>query len=305
MKRTIVLLTDFGTQDSYVGVMKGVILTIQNDTHLVDLTHHIKPQNIVQAATVLKNAYKFFPAKTVFCCVVDPGVGTERHPVIVKTKDYTFVGPDNGLFAPIIAEEEATVYTISNTKYFLEPVSQTFHGRDIFAPVAAHVSKGVAVTKIGTRQKDHVKLNLPQPKVDQRRNCVIGQIVDIDRFGNLITNVKPDFLKDAFVIHLKKKAIDKLSVSYGDAPGGDLLAIIGSHGFLEFSVNQGSAEEVAKSKIGDTFKIDYKGRTGRGENSSHRKRPSKKTKPQSQAQEKKTGSLTPFDFYEEASRKKN
>jgi len=254
---TIALLTDFGLQDNYVGIMNGVILNINPDVQIVDITHEIPAQDILQGALALKSAYSYFPHGTIFVGVVDPGVGSKRKPILVVTKQYYFLGPDNGLLSPIIEEEKSVkIFSITSEKYFLKPVSNTFHGRDIFAPVAAHLSKGLAPARFGKVQKDFVRLKIPRPTVQDRH--IIGEVIAIDRFGNLITNIEEKLFngfKGKFQVKIKNVLIKGLSPSYFSVKAGEPLVVIGSKGYLEISVNQGSAKECLKAGLGDKVNI--------------------------------------------------
>jgi len=257
MKKTIALLTDFGLADNYVGIMKAVILNINPNAIIVDISHAVPPQNIRQGALTLKSAYRFFPAGTIFLGVVDPGVGSKRNAVIIKTNKYIFVGPDNGIFSPVVEQEgHTTVYTITNDHYFLKPVSNTFHGRDIFAPAAAHISKGVALAKFGRRQKGYVQLPLSKPFVDRRSKMVKGEVMDIDRFGNLITNIETKHLSSSSYVKIKKRVIPQVAKAYSHVKKGQLLAVIGSKGYLEIAVNEGSAQNRLHAKRGDKVMVE-------------------------------------------------
>jgi S-adenosylmethionine hydrolase len=257
----LTLLTDFGTEDEYVGVMKGIILSIAPDVRLVDLSHQVPPQDIRRAAFLLMNAVPYFPPDTVHLAVVDPGVGTERRPVAVRTPAGTFVGPDNGLFSWVLAGvPEWTAVEIREPAYQLPLVSSTFHGRDIFAPVAAHLAAGVPLEKLGPRVEDPVWL--PPPRLEISDFVAEGEVLYADRFGNLVTSIgylvrSEDTLalKSAFgpqavlpvfpagdagvvVGNVQLRGIRR---TYGEAAVGELLALVGSSGFLEIAVRQGSA----------------------------------------------------------------
>lgn len=259
MNHTVALLTDFGYHDNYVGVMKGVILSINPKASFVDLCHEIPPQDILRGALILKNAYRYLPKKTTFLAVVDPGVGSKRNPMILQTRDYCFVGPDNGIFSPIQNQERQTqIFTITASQYFLKPISSTFHGRDIFAPVAGYLSLGLAPDTFGPRQKSMVSLNLPMARVDKKRKEILGQVIDIDRFGNLLTNLQAqdiEKIKGQFTVQIGRKKIMGLSRSYGEVSQGEILAIIGSHGTLEIAVNQGSARRRLGVSTGEPIRI--------------------------------------------------
>jgi S-adenosyl-L-methionine hydrolase (adenosine-forming) len=258
--KTIALLTDFGLNDHYAGTMKGVILSIQANVQVVDLCHHIKPQDIVHGALVLKSAYRFFPKKTIFVAVVDPGVGSARGKIILKTKDYVFVAPDNGILSLVAEIEKQTrFYEITNDRYFLKPASDTFHGRDIFAPVAAYLTKGLSPLTFGNKIQNIVRLKWPNPLIDRKHKRISGEVVHIDRFGNLVTNISEKDLKrfrGRFSIHIKNKSISQLSHSYAEAKKGQLLGIIGSMGFLEIAANGRSAGRRLKVLKGERVKIN-------------------------------------------------
>ncbi len=258
----ITLLTDFGLCDNFVGVMKGVILGINPKINIIDITHTVTPQDVFQGAFLLESSYRYFPAGTIHLVVVDPGVGSERKAIIAKTRRYYFVGPDNGVLSLALkAEGEAVdVVSITNRKFFLEPVSQTFHGRDIFAPVAAYLSRGRGITEFGPLQKGYKSLKLPQPEIisspaGKGKKILQGRIIYIDRFGNLITNIQEEFFREfvgarKFRIYLKNKIIDRISKSYMDPEKNKPLAIFGSFANLEISVSRGSARDYFSAKVG-------------------------------------------------------
>lgn len=257
----LTLLTDFGTEDEYVGVMKGVILSIAPDVRLVDLSHQIPPQDIRRAAFLLMNAVPHFPPNTVHLSVVDPGVGTERRPVAIRTPAGTFVGPDNGLFSWALAKvPDWTAVEIREPAYRLPLVSSTFHGRDIFAPAAAYLAAGVPLEKLGPRVEDLVWL--PPPRLEIGDFGVEGEILYADRFGNLVTSIGylewgEDTLAlvtafgprgdgrrfPARVAGVVAGNAELLGIrrTYGEVAVGEPLALVGSNGFLEIAVRQGSA----------------------------------------------------------------
>lgn len=266
IKRSIItLLTDFGINDEYVGVMKGVILSVNPDATIIDITHQIDPQDLVQAAYLIKASYKYFPKGTVHVVVVDPGVGSNRAIVALKFTEYIFLGPDNGVLTLLTKEKKPdTIIRVDNSSYFLESVSQTFHGRDIFAPVAAHLSRGVAITKLGTPidQRDLVRLSIKKPFISKTGE-LIGTIVSVDRFGNLITNISLEDLDklgsleqgEKLIIRIGNKQIKSLAKSYQSVKPQTPLAIIGSRGLLEIAVNCGSAKRYFMVKRGDSIKV--------------------------------------------------
>ncbi len=253
----ITLTTDFGLDDPYVGMMKGVILSINNKARFVDISHGIGAGGVLQASALLNEAYPFFPQGTVHVAVVDPGVGTERRLMILVTQNHMFVGPDNGIFWPVIKDHpRATLIEITQTRYYLPDVSHTFHGRDIFAPVAAHLSRGVAAHNMGEPLADPVKLPTLSPR--QKDDVLGGQVIRVDHFGNLITNIHrrdlERFLRSRRpVINMGDLVIEGLCTTYAEAGSGEVLAMIGSSGFLEIAVNLGRASERVGKDPGETL----------------------------------------------------
>jgi S-adenosylmethionine hydrolase len=257
--RIITLMTDFGTSDHYVGVMKGVILNINLQAQIVDITHTIPPQDIHGAALLIDAAYRYFPAGTIHLIVVDPGVGSHRRAIICQTKTACFICPDNGILTHILHNEEhIRTVSVENSVYFLPQISNTFHGRDIFAPVAAHLSRGVPIDKLGSPLIDPVRLPIPEPKVTNE--VIVGHIIWIDAFGNLVTNISREIFeslagRNSAVIHAGIAKIERLNHSYTEAEIGEPLAIIGSSNRLEISINQGNATQVLGLKRGDAVTI--------------------------------------------------
>ena len=249
----ITLTTDFGTTDHFVGVMKGVILGICPTAEIVDITHDITPFAIPEAAFVVSQTYPYFPAGTVHGVIVDPGVGSARRPILVQAGEQFFVGPDNGVFTRIFVREECTVRVITNGDLFREDISQTFHGRDIFAPVAAHLSAGVAPEEIGEQIDDYMRSTVGTAPVRTGKRIWTGAILKIDRFGNIITNFHRDELPDltlrSFEMQVGFHKVDQMARSYADAPT-DLFAIVGSSGFVEVSCNQQSAAKLLGVGVG-------------------------------------------------------
>jgi S-adenosylmethionine hydrolase len=247
----ISLITDFGQTDSYVGVMKGVILGIAPDAQLVDLSHDIAPQNIRQAAYVLAGAVPYFPVGTVHLVVVDPGVGSTRRPIVVTTASAAFVGPDNGVLTPALADVTAQAWELDCPEFWLPEVSATFHGRDIFAPVAGHLAHGASgVEAMASPISDPVRLapSEPQRFAD---GTIRGEVVHADRFGNLITDIPGDWLIGSshptrwqcFVAQNEQPVPGPLR-SYSDAAPGAVMALVNSGGMLEIAVRDGSAEQM-------------------------------------------------------------
>lgn len=239
MSRVITLLTDFGTADYFVGAVKGTILSVNPRAVIVDITHEIAPQDIEAGAFTLLAAYKTFPAGTIHVGVVDPGVGSERRPIIVSDSEQFFVGPDNGLFTYICDRESShRIVHVTSDRYFRPDPSKTFHGRDIFAPVAAALSNGVALEEFGAEIDDAVRLpSLETP----------SRIIHIDHFGNCVTNITR--AEKSLVIN--GQTINEFRQFYGEGDGESLFAIRGSAGFLEISVNGGSAAKVLGARRGD------------------------------------------------------
>lgn len=247
MSRIITLSTDFGLADHYVGSMKGAILDINPESSIVDITHEIPKYDITKAAFIIQNFYKYFPEDAIHVVVVDPGVGSERKPIIVETDQGTLIGPDNGVFSCVLEESGSSrVFEISSREHMLEDLSSTFHGRDIFAPVAAHLSLGVDVNELGKIFSSPTLLNLGKPQILD--NEVVGEVIYEDSFGNLITNIPGDILERTSKIDLDGTIISSISSSYQDVSKGELLAIVGSSGLLEISVNQGSASKIIKGR---------------------------------------------------------
>ena len=241
----ITLTTDFGVADPYVGVMKGVILSINARATIVDVTHEIEPGAIHEAAAIVKESHAYFPVGTIHLAVVDPGVGGHRRPVVFRTERFLFIGPDNGIFWAVIKEcAHLDMVWLTKEEYFLKEVSSTFHGRDIFAPAAAHLSRGMDPLNMGKPIIDPVQLKIPATV--EERESLSGIVTRVDRFGNLITNIHHEKLiqflgKEHPVIKIGEQEIMGLHETYSEIPEGELLALIGSGGFLEISENMGWA----------------------------------------------------------------
>ena len=249
----ITLLTDFGTVDYFVGAVKGAILSVNPRVVIVDITHEIPPQDVEGAAFTLLASYQTFPSGTIHVAVVDPGVGSERRPIVVRAGDQLFVGPDNGIFTYIYDREPShQVFHITSDKYFRPSPSTTFHGRDIFAPVAAALSNGVRPEDLGPLISDPVRWkNSLTPDV--------LKIIHIDRFGNCITNITRDLIdpKRHPTVLINRKQIRAFREFYGSAAPNELFAIWGSAGFLEISMNGISAAKVLRAKRGDTVIVRH------------------------------------------------
>jgi S-adenosylmethionine hydrolase len=260
--KIITFLTDFGMSSGYVAQMKGVISSI-TDARIVDITHDIKAHDLREGAFVLQTTVSHFPVGTVHVAVVDPGVGTDRKGIIVTTKSHVLVGPDNGLLMPAAHFlGDFTVYEITNSKYVLSPVSNTFHGRDIFAPVAAHIIKGVPFEKIGHKTSDFVDMDFGRSEISDK--TATGRVIYIDRFGNIITNINGIKLVEVlgygkkFMVFIGNRQKEVIFVkSYGFVKEGQILATMGSSNYLEIGINKGNAAEKLNVKPDDEIKIIF------------------------------------------------
>ncbi len=258
----ITLLSDFGLKDPYVAEMKAVILSINPEACVVDITHEIDKFNVRMGAFVLASATPHFPQNTVHVAVVDPGVGTERRSIIVETKRGFFVGPDNGLLM-LAAHKEGIVkvHQIINPKYMLSRVSKTFHGRDIFAPAAAHLTSGTSPSEFGPAIQDYILPEFAKPQT--KKGEVVGEVLHIDGFGNIISNISAENLERVSIregqtlrVKLGNKTLKlRFCSAYGEVPAGTSLALIGASDFLEAALNQGNASETFEAKVGDVFRV--------------------------------------------------
>jgi len=261
-KKIIALLSDFGTKDGYVAAMKGVILEICNTVKIVDITHDIVRQDVRNGAFVLATAAPYFPDGTIFICVVDPGVGTERRGIVVEGKRNFYIGPDNGLLMLSVQREGMKyVYEITNKKYMKEEISLTFHGRDIFAPVGAYLVKGIRPEEIGKEIFDYIVLSQERATIKDQK--IFGEVLHVDGFGNIITNITFEDLKQIGIdfdivldIQIKDQAYKiYFSETYGKVRPSELLALIGSNGFFEIAINQGNAALKLDISSGDSITI--------------------------------------------------
>ena len=249
----ITLTTDFGTRDWFVGAMKGVILGIAPPARVVDVTHEIPTGDIRTGAFALGAACRFFPEGTVHVAVVDPGVGSRRKGIIVQTDAAVFVGPDNGVLSRALAEARIkAIHALENQAYFLKPVSRTFHGRDIFAPVAAHLSRGVPIRKFGPAVSNFARLTWPQPR--RQRVGIEGEVIHIDHFGNAITNLEADLVRklgrSVCEIRGRHRRVCPVKAFYQAVAPGKPVALVGSSDLLEIAVNGSSAEAALGLKVG-------------------------------------------------------
>ena len=267
--RIITLTTDFGITDTYVGTMKGVILSINPNVQIVDITHAIPPQDIYEAAFSIYSVHNYFPNGTIHVIVVDPGVGSDRQAIVYQTDTAFFVCPDNGVLSYLLQnieeeqEQPIKAVEIQNKAYYLPEVSNTFHGRDIFAPVAAHLSLDVPLADFGPSAQTLVQLPIPAPELSG--NMLTGQIVKIDRFGNAITNISESTIArlesastgkiSAYEIRIGSVRLNRFNRAYAESGIGKPLAIIGSSGLLEVAINGGNAKHDLGLKWGDPVVI--------------------------------------------------
>jgi S-adenosylmethionine hydrolase len=243
--RAVVLLTDFGNSP-YPGIMKGVIKDINPEVSIIDLSHNVSSQAVREAAFILLTSYKYFPNKSILVCVVDPGVGSVRKIILAETEHYCFIAPDNGLLSPVLEREPSKrMVSVENSEYFLKPVSRTFHGRDIFAPVSAHLSLGKDTNVFGRPADEVFHLDLGNLQIKDKE--IRGEIVFVDSFGNLVTNIPEDVLKGIqkrrIFVCIDESRISGLKESYTEVQKGEPLAIFGSFGYLELSVREGKANK--------------------------------------------------------------
>jgi len=246
----VTLTTDFGWNDHYVGTVKGVILSIAPNATIVDISHAVQSFDILDGALMIAQAYSYFPAGTIHLVVVDPGVGTTRRPIIASTDRHHFVAPDNGVLSLVYSREERLhVRHVTSEHYSLQPMSSTFHARDLFGPIAAYLAKGVDSEKFGEEITDFTRFNAPKPKTVEGK--LKGVVLKVDRFGNVITNLRPQdaptlFGADPvpFKINAGKREITALHSVYADGEAGEVFAIVGSMGYLELAANRGSAAQL-------------------------------------------------------------
>ncbi len=273
--KTIALITDFGIQDIYVGVMKGVIRDIYAEAEVIDVTHGITPQSVREGALALLHSYRYFPSGTIFLVIVDPGVGSQRRPLVVKAGGYTFIAPDNGILTYVMAEmKQFQAYILENPRYRRPNVSHTFHGRDIFAPAAAHVAAGVEITRFGPPIME--LFQLPQPTLEISDNRLVGEVTHIDHFGNLITSIgwlrhveeerllldpmlgqgaAMSFHADNVVVRVHNETIYGVRHSFHEGARGELMAHVDSNNYLEIAINQGNAAQRLDAAVGDVIEL--------------------------------------------------
>lgn len=258
----ITLLTDFGLRDTFIGVMKGVIWSIAPNVQIVDLTHEIPPQRVVDGALAIAGAAPYFPAGTIHVCVVDPGVGTARRSMLAAIGDQYFIGPDNGLFSLLIekAKDLTTppVYiALNKPRFWLPQVSNSFHGRDIFAPVAAHLANGIKIEELGDPFENPVLISIPMPQ--KTADGWLGQVMLVDHFGNLVTNLTREQLKPGVgvIISVKNTTINGVVDTFGSKPAGELIVMLDSSGHLAISMVNGSAADRLGVRVDEPVTITY------------------------------------------------
>ena len=254
------ITTDFGLTNGFVGVMKGVIYGIAPDVKIVDISHLISPQNVLEGAYAMWRAVPFFPPGSVHVGVVDPGVGTKRRPIGARLGDQYFIAPDNGLLTPLILDAERNGETVEfvhldKPKYWLPKVSNTFHGRDIFAPTGAHLAAGVPLKELGTPISDPIRLELPRP--EKTENGWLAHVISIDIFGNLTTDLPAEALagRRDVLIRIRGHEIDGIIDSYGHHDAGDLVALVNSDYHIEIAIVNGSAARMLDASVGDVVEV--------------------------------------------------
>jgi S-adenosylmethionine hydrolase len=259
----ITLTSDFGNSDHFVGAMRGVILGVNPEAQVVDLCNAVGSFDVLDGALTIAQAYHYFPAGTIHLVVVDPGVGTSRRPLLAITEKHYFIAPDNGVLSLVLEKEERVqVRHITASHYFLTPVSNTFHGRDIFAPCAGWLSKGVAPEKFGDEITDYVRFTIPKPKAVAERTLK-GAVIKVDKFGNLITNLTTEAAPELFAaggnvkIRVGEAEVTAIRFAYGEGQQGELFGLVNSMGTLEIACHRGSAAQLAKAGRGAEVTAEY------------------------------------------------
>ncbi|MGH9775108.1 MAG: SAM hydrolase/SAM-dependent halogenase family protein [Candidatus Acidiferrales bacterium] len=257
----ITLTTDYGTQDHLAGTMRGVILNINPDAEVVDITHGVRPYDILDGALAIGLSYRYFPPRTIHVVVVDPGVGTPRRPIVVSSDNHYFVAPDNGVLSVVYDIDPGfSAWHITSEHYFLQPLSRTFHGRDVFAPVAAWLTKTGQCEPFGEQVQDVVRFALPKPKPEG--NQLKGIILRVDNFGNLLTNLSPADAPqiaetDAkFKIRTGSGEVTRMVATFGEGGPGEVVGVIGSSGYLEISINRGNAARTLGAQRGSEVTLE-------------------------------------------------
>jgi S-adenosyl-L-methionine hydrolase (adenosine-forming) len=254
----ITLTTDFGCSDSFVGIMKGVIYGINPQVTIVDLTHGVPAQDVLAGALILRHSVAYFPPGTIHVAVVDPGVGSARKPLLIEAGGSFFIGPDNGIWSLTVEEKSPNrMIHLSNINYFLKPTSATFHGRDIFAPMAAHLSLGIAPTSLGMAVDGFKRIQVPGVKSAAEE--ILGEIIYIDAFGNLFTNIRDHDLKDLprekLSVQVQEVTVSGVALNYAAVAAGAWVALLNSWGLLEVAVNRDNAQRQIGAKVGDRIRV--------------------------------------------------
>jgi S-adenosyl-L-methionine hydrolase (adenosine-forming) len=260
MAPIITLLTDYGLKDGYVASLKGSILGICAQARLIDISHLVQPQDVRSGAFLLSTVYKDFPPGTIHLAIIDPGVGTKRQGLVLRTPEYFLVGPDNGLFSWVCRKEpDWEARSLENPQYWRSPVSPTFHGRDIFAPVAAHLAAGVAMENLGVPWEPQIAGWTTMVRSDR---TLRGEVIHVDYFGNIITNLDEETVNgfapaEELLIEIQRLKLNGLTMTYGEQPVGAMMALIGSHGYLEIAANQQHAGKLLDVRTGTPVRLTY------------------------------------------------
>ena len=269
-QRIITFTTDFGLTEHYVGTMKGVILNINPSVHLVDISNLVQSYDVLDGALAISQSYRYFPSNTIHLVIVDPGVGTSRRPLLVRSEKHFFIAPDNGVMSFVYEQEERLeVRHITSEHYFLQPMSNTFHGRDLFAAIAGWLSKGIESSSFGEVITDYVRFAAPKPKV-MAPNTIKGVVLKVDKFGNMITNIRPQDLPQLFEpearfrIIIGKSEITKMKTAYAQGTPGETFAILGSLGYLEIATNRGMAARMVGADKGSDVGVVMEGAASAG-----------------------------------------
>jgi hypothetical protein len=260
----ITLTTDFGLSDHFVGVMKGVIFGITPAAQVIDISHGVQPYDVADGAFTIAQAYRYFPKRTIHVVVVDPGVGSARRPLLAEMAGQYFVAPDNGVLSMIFVREEPKVRHITSERYFLQPVSRTFHGRDVFSPVAGHLAAGVTPAQFGMRIEDYLCASFDEPTegdepTPKGQHKWTGAILKADHFGNLATNFHidafPSVRTHPFALQLGTQTIRRLALTYSECPPGEVFVVVGSAGYLEVAASEGSAAKALGCGAGSPVEL--------------------------------------------------
>ncbi|MGZ6465608.1 MAG: SAM hydrolase/SAM-dependent halogenase family protein [Bdellovibrionota bacterium] len=257
--RLITFTTDFGLSDHFVGAMKGVVAGIAPAARVVDISHEVAPYNVMEAAFMIAEAWQFFPKRTIHVVVVDPGVGTSRRPILAEAGGHFFLAPDNGALSLVFDSAAHKVRVVSNAKFMRREVSRTFHGRDVFAPAAAHLARGAKPTAFGKLIQDYIRIGIAQPS-RKKKDAWRGAILKVDRFGNLITNFAASAFAGVktrpFEMRAGTQRIHRLALTYAETGVGELFVIAGSSGYLEIAANQTSAADIVGCSAGAPVELD-------------------------------------------------